>query len=159
KLSPWIKEHAQAYAVGSASVEEIDRINIFHASHLAMERAVEALSQKPSHLLVDGKFLPKKWGRLQGQFPATAIIKGDLHSLSIACASIIAKVHRDQWMEELESEHPGYGFAVHKGYATPAHKKALQALGVCVLHRKSFAPVKDLLLHTSASHEQTALFE
>jgi ribonuclease HII len=154
RLSPWIQSEVQCFAVASASVEEIDQINIFHASHLAMERAVSALTLKAEHVLVDGKFLPKNWGGHPSHaVKATAIIQGDLHSLSIACASIIAKVHRDEWMEKLHAEYPDYGFADHKGYATPSHKKALISQGPCILHRRSFAPVRELLLQKSGAYE------
>ncbi len=160
RLSPWIQSQVRCFAVGSASVEEIDAINIFHASHLAMERAVQGLSLKAAHVLVDGKFLPKNWGGSSAHaVQATAIIEGDLHSLTIACASIIAKVHRDQWMEKLHEEYPDYGFADHKGYATPAHKKALVAQGPCILHRRSFAPVRELLLQNSPANEVQSKFE
>lgn len=142
RIQPWVL----AWGIASATAAEIDRINIFHASHLAMERAVAGLSRTshqnsshpilPHHILVDGKFLPKVL-----PCPATAIIKGDLKSLSIAAASILAKVWRDRYMAELESVFPGYGFAVHKGYPTPAHRAALQEKGICVEHRRSFGPV------------------
>lgn len=151
ELAPRIEAWAGAFAVAAASVEEIDRINIFHASHLAMVRAAEgalkALRQRVGggvapagleavHALVDGKFLPKNL-----PCPATAIIKGDLQCLSIAAASILAKVWRDRHMTEQEALHPGYGFSAHKGYSTPAHAEALKRLGACALHRRSFAPV------------------
>jgi ribonuclease HII len=136
RLDPLIRGWAPHFAIGVASVEEIDRINIFHASHLAMVRAVEQLGAPPAHLLVDGKFLPAK---LAGY--STAIIKGDLKCLSIACASILAKVFRDRLMATLDAEHPGYDFGIHKGYATPAHQRALKEKGACPIHRRSFAPV------------------
>jgi len=143
ELSPRIQDWAFSFGIGLASVEEIDRINIHHASHLAMMRAIDALNFAkkrllPEHVLVDGKFAPK--GLSCG---ATAIIKGDSKSLSIACASIIAKVWRDQHMAELDSQFPGYGFAVHKGYFTPVHIKALHEKGVCDIHRRSFRPVAE----------------
>src|SRR5262249_20299611 len=118
-------------------VEEIDRLNIFNAAHLAMERAVGALGVQPDHVLVDGKFAPKKL-----KCGVTPIVKGDLKCLSIACASIIAKVWRDSMMQELDNRFPGYGFASHKGYSTPQHKKALERQGICEEHRRSFAPVR-----------------
>ena len=140
ELAPLISNWVLGWGIGSATVEEIDRVNIFHASHLAMCRAVEALEAKlgrrVEHVLVDGNFIPKALGR-----PATAIVKGDLRALSIACASILAKVHRDRGMMEMDREYPGYGFSSHKGYSTPEHQKALKALGVCAIHRRSFAPV------------------
>ncbi len=123
-LAPRIRCWARACAVGVASVEEIDRINILQASHLAMSRALRALAARPDHVLFDGKFVPKglPWGM-------TPIIKGDQKSLSIACASILAKVWRDQLMVDLDSEYPGYGLAGHKGYGTPAHLDAIDRLG------------------------------
>lgn len=149
KLAPWIRENVSAYGIGWASVEEIDSMNIFQASLKAMVRAAESLGAF-SHVLVDGKFIPKEWaaihsGSAAAQAIATPIIKGDLHSLSIACASIIAKVYRDEWMDRLSLENPGYGFEVHKGYFTPQHQKALKELGACSLHRRSFAPVREIL--------------
>lgn len=139
-LSPKILAWARAAFIGSASVEEIDRINIYHASHLAMVRAVEGLALAPEHVLVDGNALPVPF---KGK--ATAIIKGDLQSLSIACASVIAKVWRDTEMARLDTVYPGYGFAVHKGYATPAHRAALKEKGATDLHRRSFSPVAETL--------------
>lgn len=146
RLVPLIQKWALAYGIGKASVEEIDQINIYHASHLAMIRAIEVVRaslkshSQEQHLLIDGKFLPK-----QLSCRATAIIKGDQQSLSIAAASILAKVWRDQHMMELDFQYPGYGFSVHKGYATPAHSRALKQNGVCKIHRRSFAPVAALL--------------
>lgn len=161
RLAPLIEAWAASYAVASASVEEIDQINIFHASHLAMVRAAEGVLERfraanapassaanvalLAHALVDGKFLPKNL-----PCTATAIIKGDLQCLSIAAASILAKVWRDRLMADLDSMHPGYGFAAHKGYSTPVHAEALVRLGVCVLHRRSFAPVAARLLACTA---------
>lgn len=137
-LAPLIERWALKSAVGVASVEEIERLNIHHACHLAMLRAVEEI--KPERILIDGKFIPKEF-----QNVATAIIKGDDKCLSIAAASILAKVWRDRHMAELERRYPGYDFAVHKGYSTPAHQRALKRLGPCEIHRRSFAPVAELL--------------
>lgn len=135
-LAPWIRAHVKAFGIGHASVSEIDRLNIYHASHLAMHRATEELGAF-DHVLVDGNAVPKYYrGR------GTAIIEGDLKCLSIACASILAKVYRDQWMRELAVLHPGFGFEVHKGYGTPQHQMALKTLGVSEIHRRSFAPVR-----------------
>ena len=136
RLDPLIREWAPAFAIGAATVEEIDRINIFHASHLAMVRALEGLSIRPAHVLVDGKFLPKGFKDF-----STAIIKGDLKCLSIACASLIAKVFRDRLMVEHDTRYPGYGFASNKGYGTPVHHAGLEKLGVTEIHRRSFEPV------------------
>ncbi len=137
RLAPLIIAWALSSAVGLATVEEIDQINIFHASHLAMTRAIQALPVRPQHLLIDGKFLPKT-GLIA---PASAIIKGDLKCLSIACASIIAKVWRDHLMFALDQEYPGYGLAQHKGYPTPEHARALQKNGILKIHRKSFRTI------------------
>lgn len=124
-------------ASGHASVEEIDRLNILRASHLAMERAVRALPEVPDGLLIDG--LPVK----PFPFAHQAVVDGDARCLSIAAASIIAKVERDRWMREAEAEYPGYGFAQHKGYGTAFHRTTLARLGPCPLHRRSFGPVAE----------------
>ena len=137
RLEPLIRAWAKSAAIGFASVEEIDKINIFHAAHLAMIRAVaDCKSAHARTVLVDGKFAPKIPG-----YKITPIIKGDLKCLSIACASIIAKVWRDDLMVEMDQQYPGYGFGIHKGYSTPAHKAALGKQGICVIHRRSFRPV------------------
>ena len=136
ELFPLIQEWVTAHCIAAADVLEIDRINIHYASHLAMRRAIQGLQHQPEHILVDGKFIPAD---LPCQ--ATAIIKGDLKSLSIACASILAKVWRDRLMGELDAQYPGYDFKTHKGYSTPIHNEALKRLGACEIHRKSFAPV------------------
>ncbi len=126
--------HAQI-GIGSASVEEIDSINILRATHLGMRRALEALPSLPELALVDG--LPVKGLPV----PHQAIVRGDAASLSIAAASVIAKVTRDRLMVEMAATYPGYGFERHKGYGTQIHMEALQRLGPCPIHRKSFAPV------------------
>ena len=134
RLFDKIQQRAVAFAIAYATVEEIERLNILHASMLAMQRAAEALSPVPHHCLVDGNRLPKLF------CSADAVIGGDgIHS-SIMAASILAKVARDREMERLDAEYPGYGFAKHKGYGTPMHLQALKALGVCVHHRMGFAP-------------------
>lgn len=146
KLAPLIERWALSSAIGISSVEEIDQVNIFQASHLALIRAVEnlRLNSMPliaDQILVDGKFLPK-----QGfSAPATAIIKGDLKCLSIAAASILAKVWRDRHMDELDQRFPMYGFAKHKGYPTPAHAQTLRKVGISSVHRRSFKTVSALL--------------
>jgi ribonuclease HII len=122
--------------VGIASVAEIDEINILRASHLAMRRAVEALPEAPVAALVDGNMDPGL------AVPVEWIIDGDALVPAISAASIIAKVVRDQMMSELCAQYPGYGFAKHKGYATPEHQKALARLGPCAIHRMSFKPVQ-----------------
>jgi ribonuclease HII len=126
--------------VGMASVEEIDRLNILQANHLAMQRAVAALKSKPTLALVDGNRVPPLSIRVQ------TIVRGDAKCLSIAAASIIAKVTRDRMMVDLDNRYPGYGFARHKGYGTSAHSQALQRLGPCPIHRKSFAPIAQLTM-------------
>lgn len=141
RLAPLISGWAFACAIGVATVAEIDEINIFHASHLAIVRAIQNLGVQPRHILIDGKFLPRE-GLMA---PATAIVKGDQKCLSIAAASIVAKVWRDRHMADLDSKYPGYGLAKHKGYPTPAHSQALRKQGACEIHRRSFKTVSDLL--------------
>lgn len=135
-----IKEKALAWSLGRAEVEEIDSINILQASLLAMQRALEALSVTPDHVLVDGNRLPVI------QCSGEAIVKGDLTVPVISAASIIAKVARDREMISMDETYPGYGLAKHKGYPTKAHMKALTELGVTVHHRRSFAPVRKLIV-------------
>ena len=127
-------------SVAHASVEEIDRLNILRASHLAMERAVAGLAVAPAHVLVDGNLIP---AGLKGR--AEAIVKGDAKSLSIAAASIIAKVTRDRIMVDLAQQHPGYGWETNAGYPTKDHLEALLNLGVTAWHRRSFRPVHNIL--------------
>jgi ribonuclease HII len=134
-----IKARALAWGVGFASVEEVDRLNILHATGLAMCRAVEALAIPPAAALVDGNY------RFKLPCPIRTVVKGDSLSLSIAAASILAKTARDRLMVELDSEYPGYGFAGHKGYNAPIHSAALKALGPCPAHRRSWAPIRALL--------------
>jgi ribonuclease HII len=129
-----------AFGVGIASVEEIDRLNIFWARMLAMERAVDALGVEPAMVLVDGNRCPR-WQR-----PSVAIVDGDARCRSIAAASIVAKVTRDRIMAGHARDHPGYGWETNKGYGTPEHLRALEALGPTPLHRRSFAPVRQLSL-------------
>ena len=138
-LEPEIKARALAWGVGFASVEEIDELNILHATGLAMRRAVEALAHPPVHALVDGNY------RFKLPCAVTPVVKGDSRSLSIAAASILAKTARDRLMIEMDATYPGYGFASHKGYNAPIHQKALQTLGPCPEHRRSWAPIKALL--------------
>lgn len=138
-LEPLIKSRALAWGVGFASVEEIDELNILHATGLAMRRAVEALAHAPVHALVDGNY------RFKLPCAVTPVVKGDSQSLSIAAASILAKTARDRLMIEMDATYPGYGFASHKGYNAPIHQKALQTLGPCPEHRRSWAPIKALL--------------
>ena len=135
-LFPFIQENALAFGVGIADHKEIDRINILQAALLSMKRAVEALSPKPDYLLIDGKFT------IDSPLDQEAIVKGDSKSLSIASASILAKVTRDRIMKELAVQYPEYGFDRHKGYPTKAHKEAILANGPCPVHRQSFRGVK-----------------
>ena len=128
------------WSVATADHEEIDRFNILRATHLAMRRAAEALAPAPDHCLIDG--LPVR----EFPFPYDAIIKGDGLSLSIAAASIIAKVTRDRMMREIDREFPQFGFAKHQGYGTKAHLEALRIHGPCRYHRRSFQPVAQLSL-------------
>lgn len=138
-LAEQIKEDALAYAYGRAEVEEIDRLNIHHATLLAMRRAVEALNIRPDKVLVDGMHVPEL------DIPCQAIVQGDQLIPEISAASILAKVLRDEEMIELDAIYPGYGFAQHKGYPTLVHRKALISLGPSTIHRKSYAPVAALL--------------
>ena len=138
-LEPEIKARALAWGVGFASVEEIEELNILHATGLAMCRAIEALSIQPAIALVDGNY------RFKLPCDVTTVVKGDSLSLSIAAASILAKTARDRLMVELDGQYPGYGFASHKGYNAPLHQQALKALGPCPAHRPSWAPIKALL--------------
>ncbi len=131
-----IKEKALSWATGRAEVEEIDKINILHASMLAMQRAVQGLLIEPQHVLVDGNRCPEL------PYSSTAVVKGDDRVAAIAAASIIAKVTRDREMLALDVKYPGYGLAKHKGYPTKAHIAALQEIGVSDIHRRSFGPVK-----------------
>jgi ribonuclease HII len=134
-----IKQYAVAWAIASASVEEIDALNILQAALLAMRRAVEALASVPTEVLVDGLYCPIiAW-------PARAIVRGDATIAEISAASILAKTARDAAMLELHAQYPHYGFDGHKGYPTAAHLKALRVHGVCPVHRRSFAPVRSLL--------------
>jgi ribonuclease HII len=139
ELAVTIKETAVAWGVGFALPGEIDQINIYWAGLLAMKRAVEALATKPQHLLIDARKLREV------PLPQTSIIKGDAKSLSIAAASILAKTARDALMRQMDLDHPGYGFAKHKGYPVKEHLKALREIGVCPEHRRSFAPVREIL--------------
>jgi len=139
KLSGRIKERARAWAIASASVEEIDSINILRASLLAMKRAVESLGMEPDEVCVDGNMLPPIACRCR------AIVKGDQLVAAISAASILAKVARDAEMTLLDGRYPGYGFASHKGYSTPEHLAALRSRGPCEIHRRSFEPVQVLL--------------
>jgi ribonuclease HII len=139
ELAIVIREQALAWSIASASVAEIDELNILQASLLAMQRAVQILDPQPEFVLVDGNQLPR-W-----RYASDAVVAGDDLIPAIAAASILAKVHRDRALLELETLYPGYSFASNKGYGTPAHLEALETLGVTPVHRRSFAPVKKIL--------------
>jgi len=139
RLFPEIQNHAVAFGVGRASVSEIDELNILNASLLAMKRAVDALSIRPDHVLVDGNKLPT-W-----DYSAEAVVGGDGTVPAICAASILAKVTRDRELIELDEEYPEYGFAKHKGYPTAQHMAAIKAHGVLPIHRRSFGPIARLL--------------
>ena len=138
-LAERIRDEAVSWALGRATLAEIDELNILQASLLAMRRAVEALPIQPSLVLVDGNRLPK-W-----PYEARAIVKGDLTEPSIGAASILAKVQRDTEMLALHEHYPAYGFDRHKGYPTKAHLAALETAGISPVHRRSFGPVRRLL--------------
>ena len=138
KLDRRIRKIALAVSVAEVDAETIDRVNIYQATRIAMLAAVQGLTLAPDHLLIDAM-------RLDHCCPQTRLFYGDALSLSIAAASVIAKVYRDRLMRELDEQHPGYGLASHKGYATPEHRRQLRELGPCVLHRRSFAPVRALI--------------
>ena len=135
QLAILIQERALCYAYGRAEVEEIDRLNIHHATLLAMKRAIEGLSICPDKAFIDGLYVPHV------SMACQAIVKGDSLVMEIGAASILAKVLRDQEMEAMDARYPGYGFSLHKGYPTAMHRAALQTLGPCPIHRLSYAPV------------------
>ncbi len=137
-LAEEIRAKASGIGLGTASVEEIDRLNIYHAGLLAMRRAVEALPRRPQHVLVDARTVPGI------DIPQNPFNKGDGINFSIAAASIIAKTVRDRMMESLDREYPGYGFASHKGYGTSEHREALLRLGPSAVHRMSFPVMHEL---------------
>lgn len=139
RLYPLILERALGVGFALATAAEIDHLNIFHATFLAMRRALDELRPRPDHVLVDGKFCPEV------EFTIEAVIKGDATVPAISAASIIAKVSRDRIMCELHQSMPQYGFARHKGYPTADHLSALVAYGPCPEHRRSFAPVRRAL--------------
>jgi ribonuclease HII len=138
RLDQEIRAKASAFAIGRVEVEEIDRINIYHAGIRAMQLAVSNLPAAPQHILVDSRTIP---GFTQ---PQNSFDKGDGINFSIAAASIVAKVYRDRLMTELDAQYPGYGFASHKGYATPEHQRAIRDLGPCAIHRRSFDYIREL---------------
>ncbi|WP_282339793.1 ribonuclease HII [Pseudomonas sp. PS02288] len=153
RLFDEIREKALAWCIGRAEVEEIDSLNILHATMLAMQRAVEGLGIKPKLALIDGNRCPKLG------VPSAAVVQGDSKVPAIAAASILAKVSRDREMGVLEQQYPGYGFAAHKGYATAEHLDALRRLGPTPIHRRSFAPVREAWLAIEAqTSEQVPSF-
>ena len=135
RLAAAIRRQAIDWRVGEAWPEEIDRLNIYHASLLSMRRAVEALSPDPDHVLVDARTIPGI------RTPQTSLVRGDSRDASIAAASIVAKVHRDAIMLRLDARYPAYGFSRNMGYPTPQHIEALGRVGASAVHRRSFAPV------------------
>lgn len=139
RLAALIRSQALAWSVAEACVEEIDRLNILHATMLAMKRAVEGLAITPLEALVDGNRCPAL------SIPARAIVKGDALEPAISAASILAKTTRDEQMRSLDLRYPQYGFAAHKGYPTAAHLAALKRFGPLPVHRRSFAPVRDVV--------------
>jgi len=142
KLYARITARAHAWSVVAVDVEEIDRINIYHARMAGMVRALERLARVPGFALIDGDRLPRML-----PCPARAVVGGDALAPCISAASIIAKVTRDRMMREMDARWPGYGFAQHKGYPTPGHVAALSRLGPCPEHRRSFAPVRAASVH------------
>jgi ribonuclease HII len=151
KLAPLIRDNAECWGLGVVEVDEIDRINILQASLLAIVKALDGLARKPDYLLIDGnQAIPAKllhesrWPTSSPPYQET-IVRGDQLCLSIAAASIVAKVARDEMMVEFDKRFPEYGFAAHKGYGSAAHLEALRRHGPSPIHRKSFAPVRDLI--------------
>ncbi|MDT2564652.1 ribonuclease HII [Enterococcus avium] len=132
-----IKKNARAIGIGEATAEEIDQLNIYQATKVAMQRAIDQLQITPDCLLIDAMVL-------DNGLPQEKIIKGDARSVSIAAASIIAKVYRDEWMAEYGERYPAYGFAKNAGYGTREHLQAIEEQGILPIHRKTFAPIKNL---------------
>lgn len=138
RLARAIRDKARGIGIGLASVQEIDRLNIYHAAILAMQRAVEALPVRAEHLLIDARSIPRL------SIPQTSIVGGDGLSFSIAAASIIAKTHRDSLMDDLDERFPRYGFKRHKGYCTREHRRAIRRHGPCPIHRRSYRILEEL---------------
>jgi len=141
-LDQQIREQAKAFSIVMVSAAEIDGFNIFRATLFGMTKAIQALEIMPDEVWIDGAHIPPNLG-----YKARAIVRGDALEPVISAASILAKVARDQWMENLDQRYPGYGFAKHKGYPTRGHLAALDRLGPCLEHRRSFAPVRQLFLN------------
>ncbi|MBP6396831.1 MAG: ribonuclease HII [Saprospiraceae bacterium] len=149
ELRSLIENIAIAYAIGSKDHQQIDQLNILRASILSMHQAIENLDIVPDRLLIDGNRF-----YAFGQIPHFCFVKGDGKYLSIAAASILAKTYRDEYMEAMDQQYPGYGFAEHKGYPTPAHRQAISKLGPCPIHRRSFRllpSIPNLLLFNEAT--------
>jgi ribonuclease HII len=140
ELSGRIREKADAFGIGTISHDIIDSLGIVKATQMAMMQAIEQISPPPDSLLIDFLTLPDI------EVPQKGIVDGDALCFSIACASIIAKVYRDSLMDQLDGEYPGYGFSHNKGYGTPEHVEYLRALGPCPIHRRTFDPLKEMLL-------------
>lgn len=149
-LLPVIVETALAVGLGHATQDEIDALGIVPATRRAMQRALDALTVAPDALLVDGRAL------LASALPCLALVRGDQQSLSIAAASIVAKVTRDRFMDSLDEVFPQYGFRQHKGYGTPLHQGALRHFGPCAAHRLTFAPLRALPRAVAGAGEQSA---
>ena len=152
ELAARIRDRAIAWAVASATVEEIDRLNILGATLLAMQRAIRALAVRPDRILVDGLHCPVV------DVPARAIVDGDARVAAISAASILAKTERDAEMLRLHERFPHYGLDRHKGYPTPAHLVALRAHGACEIYRRSFKPVREALSSAHDAPHQRGLF-
>ncbi len=149
RLLDRIREVALSVCVGWSTATEIDDIGIVPATHRAMRRALDAMDLSPEALILDALTLPEI------TLPQRGFPRADAHSLSVAAASIVAKVSRDRWMiDTAEVDHPGYGFARHKGYGTRQHREALQQLGVCAIHRRTFKPVADRLIGTDRGEDR-----
>lgn len=146
ELAPVIQNEALTWATGECSAAEIDEIGILPATRLAMQRALAGLNVAAQHLLIDALFLPDE------DCPQTALIKGDQRSLSIAAASILAKTYRDVWMTACEKAYPDYGFARHKGYGTALHQRCLLEFGPCAIHRRSYAPIQEIIQGTRSNY-------
>jgi ribonuclease HII len=154
ELAPLIKAHALAWSIASCSHEEIDTLNIFHATMLAMRRAVEALGNVPTIALIDGNRCPP----LASHIRAHAVVEGDDKVHAISAASILAKTARDAALVELHAAYPQYGFDQHKGYSTALHLARLREHGPCPVHRRSFAPVRALLAPDLFDDAETSAF-
>lgn len=147
ELSLLIQANAKV-SIAFATTDEIAEFNILQASFLAMRRAIEGLGVKSGHVIVDGSHrIPK----LSESFKQTTLVKGDLRAMPVGAASIVAKVARDNEMKQLAEKYPGYGFEKHKGYGSPEHREAIQRLGPCIVHRRTFAGVKEYLPHSGPS--------